>query len=208
MSAMGIVTTKRIMLIAPWLLLAFGLTLGAMPRRLQRHVLVASLAIIAVAGWYGIVSRRYYAAPRWLEPYKEVAQEAAETLRGGNTVVGNNGVFLFYLKWVCHIRDAHDDSTPLGPVPDSAPFPHLFIPAEWVAAEHPLQPTILFIRGIQFGSPSAPTRDAQAWLEGHCRLAEARRMVYDPGSGLKQRFFPELDQQPWRIQVLRFACPA
>jgi hypothetical protein len=208
MSVLGIATTKRMMLIGPWLLLALGASVGLMPRGLPRRLLVASLAFVAFVGWFGIVSRRYYAAPRWLEPWQEVAEQSAAVLRDGGAVIGNSGTFFFYMKWVFHIRDEHNDSAQFGLVPHSTPFPYLYMPSEWMIAHHPAQPTVLFIKGRQFGYPPAPTREAQLWLEGHCRLVDGQRMVYDSGSGWKQRFFPQLDQEPWRIQALRFACPA
>jgi hypothetical protein len=207
MNVLSIATVKRIMLIAPWLLLSLAVALSSLPRRLPRALLVGALTFIASVGWVGIVSRRFYAAPRWLEPWKEVAQTAALTLRDGGTVIGNSGTFFFYLKWVYHIRDEHAQVPVAGLVPDSTPSPNLYMTGEWMVANHPTKATVLFVKGLQFGYPAAPTRDSYLWLADHCQLADARRIVHDPGSSLKQRYFPQLDQDPWRIQILRFACP-
>ena len=62
---------------------------------------------VAVVGWFGIFTRKLYAAPRWIEPWDNVAQHAAEVIREGGIVIGNNPSFFFYMTY------ALPDSDPL-----------------------------------------------------------------------------------------------
>jgi hypothetical protein len=47
---------------------------------------------------------------------------------------------------------------------------------------------------------------AEQWLDAQCRLAGDSRALRDPGYPLKRRFFPQLGELPWRVEIRRYAC--
>jgi hypothetical protein len=68
MTLLQIGSTKRPMMISPWLILSFGVTLATMTMASARRLLAGALVLAGTIGWYGIFSRKLYAAPRWIEP--------------------------------------------------------------------------------------------------------------------------------------------
>ena len=58
-----------------------------------RRLLAGALLLAGASGWFGIFSRKLYAAPRWIEPWEQVAREAAEVTGNGGIVIGNNPPF-------------------------------------------------------------------------------------------------------------------
>ena len=73
MSLLGIIGTRRLLLISGWVVLPVGLCLGTVQNRGWKGLLIASLLVIGGVGWYGTVSRHFYAAPRFIEPWNDVA---------------------------------------------------------------------------------------------------------------------------------------
>ena len=88
MIVLGILTTKRTMLIAPWLLLPLSTTLATLASKPLRRSLFVSLALVFGIDWFGIVSRQYYAAPRFLEPWPQAGQEAARSVEKRAPLLG------------------------------------------------------------------------------------------------------------------------
>ena len=72
-------SSKRstLLMLSPWVLLPVGVAIETAKPRWATFALAAALLIIGAAGWYGIYSRRYYSAPRFIEPWQEVAGDAA-----------------------------------------------------------------------------------------------------------------------------------
>ena len=100
MTVLGVIQPKRVMLISAWLILpARRDALGTLPKRFLRQTILASLVVIAMIGWLGILSRNLYAAPRWIEPWDKVAKHATEVIRNGGIVIGNNPSFFFYMTY-------------------------------------------------------------------------------------------------------------
>jgi hypothetical protein len=95
MTFLQIVTTRRMLVISPWLILSIGVTLGTMAPPSARRLLAGSLIVVGAIGWYGIFSRKLYAAPHWTEPWDQVAREAAQVAGNGGIVIGNNPSFFF-----------------------------------------------------------------------------------------------------------------
>jgi 4-amino-4-deoxy-L-arabinose transferase-like glycosyltransferase len=213
MTALGILTTKRLMLIAPWLLLpaamlAAGASLSGAetrlsPRRRRAGTLLAvCLATVFAIGWFGVFSRRHYAAPRFLEPWPAVARQAAAQLDHGAIVLGRNPSFLFYLSYAIASGERH------GPRPlEALPHPNVYSPEDWISAGRPLKPVMNLVIGVPVYGPSDPLRGAEAWLDSHCRLESDNRELRDSGYAFKQRFFPQLGEPEWRVETRRYACP-
>ena len=99
MTFMQIVTTRRSLMISPWLILPIGTTLATVTLPSARRLLAGSLILVGAIGWYGIFSRELYAAPHWIEPWDQVARQAAEVAGNGGIVIGNNPSFFFYLTY-------------------------------------------------------------------------------------------------------------
>jgi hypothetical protein len=95
MTFLQIATTRRMLMISPWLILSIGVTLGTMAFPSARRLRAGSLIVIGAIGWYGIFSRKLYAAPHWIEPWDQMAREAARVAGNGGIVIGNNPSFLF-----------------------------------------------------------------------------------------------------------------
>ena len=206
MTFLGIVNAKRLILLGPWLILPVGLTLGSARNKLLRRALVLSLALIAGIGWYGIFDRTLYAAPRWLEPWNEVAEQAAQTIRDGGAVIGNNSSFFFYLTYLLPAENGSGGKSFSGFLPASVQRAQVYNPQQWIEAGYPLRPAILFVKGLHYNVSSVPTDESEAWLDGHCRLQSDQRLLHDPGAKLKQRFAPALGQVEWRIEIRTYDC--
>jgi hypothetical protein len=208
MTGLGIGNARRLLLIAAWLLLPASVTLASLPQKWPRRILVGSLAVVAAIGWFGIISRRFYAASRWFEPWPEVAQQAAQVVRGGGVVVGNSTPFFFYLTYALRPGQQDSDWRLRGLLPDSVQSPGVYQPEQWASAGHPIGPQALLVKGLHYGQPQGPTVAAESWLEQNCRVQDVRRMMADSGSRIKQAYFPELGQAAWRIEIRAYACPS
>ena len=203
----GILTTKRTMLIAPWLLLPLGTTLAALDSRTIRRGLFMALALVCGIGWFGIVSRQYYATPRFLEPWPQVGQEAARSVERGAIVIGNHPSFLFYLTSA--LQNPPPASAPrlTGVLTGSIFHPLVYQPSQWVDAGRPLRSVVVLVQGVPFLPGTGEMEKAQSWLSERCQLTESRQIFADPGYSWKDRYRPDLGQSPWRIEIRSFSCP-
>ncbi|MDE3135810.1 MAG: glycosyltransferase family 39 protein [Acidobacteriota bacterium] len=209
----GILTTKRLLLIAPWLLLPAATLAGFESRppeapasRSQngnRKFLLGSLAVAFAIGWFGILFPRHYAAPRFIEPWPQAGREAAGALSRGGIVIGNSPSFFFYLGYAIAARQDHE----LRPL-EALPFPGVYESSAWIDAGHPLRPSVLLVKGVPVFGPSDPMDSAERWLDAHCQLASDTLALHDSGYQLKQRFLPGLGELPWRVETRRYTCTA
>jgi hypothetical protein len=76
-SLLGIIGTKRLLLISAWAVLPVGLYLETLQTRPRKAFLLAFLLVIAGVGWFGTVARRFYAAPQFIEHWNKVAVQMA-----------------------------------------------------------------------------------------------------------------------------------
>ena len=206
MTILGIIQPKRVMLISPWVILPVGIALGTLPRKFQRRAILASLVLVAGIGWIGIFSRKLYAAPRWIEPWEEVAQNAAEVIHNGGIVIGNNPSFFFYMTYSLPDAGPGTNQGFIGLLPTIRRV-GVYNPPQWIDAGRPLGRTTLLIKGLHFDIPSGPTDAAEGWLDQHCTLQKSEHLVHDPGAKWKQRFAPQTGQPEWRIEIRSYACP-
>lgn len=206
MAALGILTTKRAMLISPWLLLHLGLCLSSLQSRTLRRGLTLSLALVFAIGWFGIVTRRYYAAPRFIEPWAAVGESTARSVQQGALLIGNNPSFFFYLT--AAMQNSLPGSPPRlrGILTYSLVHQWVFQPGQWTEAGRPLRSDVLLVQGVPFQPGTGDMEEVQNWLGQRCQLTELQRSLADPGYLWKQRFLPELGQSAWRIEVRRYAC--
>ena len=204
MTLLGIGNTKRLLFIAVWLLLALATAAANSQRPKLRALFVGCLGFIALAGWFGIVSRRHYASQHFLEPWPQVAQVAARAVRAQALVVANNPSFFFYLDYALAAELPPSEVT--VPPPGYAVHPRVFNVGHWNEVGHPTRPRVLFVRGVSTFMRE-DTLQAQDWLGEHCTLREATRLLPDSGSALKRRYFSGLDQIPYRVNLLSYDCP-
>jgi hypothetical protein len=206
MTVLGVIQPKRVMLISPWLILALGVTLATLPKRFVRQAILASLICIAVIGWLGIFSRKLYAAPRWIEPWEQVAQHATDVIHNGGIVIGNNPSFFFYMTYSVPASNLGARQTFAGLLPNVSRT-GVFDPTQWLNAGRPLGQTTLLVKGLHFDIPAEPTDAAEVWLGEHCSLQNSEHLVHDPGAKWKQRFAPQTGQLEWRIEIRSYSCP-
>jgi hypothetical protein len=206
MATGGILYPRRLFLAAPWILLAVAAGIGTVKNHYWRSAMALSLALIAAAGWYGFYARRYYATPRFFEPWETVAQDAADTVRGGGLVIGNNPSFLFYLTYALQLPQSPSGFHFAGVVTQAFENPQIWQPEQWEQAGRPLRPNVLWVLGM----PNPPQRSSMAdqskWLDEHCAGHNDRYMARDPSFEMKQRFAPEINQALWRVEIHNYAC--
>jgi hypothetical protein len=206
MEVLGILETKRLLLIAPWLLIPLAVAVGEAigPRR---TALAGLIAATFLTGWVGIGLRRYYAAPRWLEPWPEVASKAAQEWMNGATIISNSPSFFLYLTYDLGLAGAteHERQRFEGFLGKSLHARNVFAMEDWV--DRPSAPTgeVVLVRGVQFSAPGTAER-AEEILTGQCKPAGVIKLYRDPGYEIKQRVFPTLQQPEWRVEVRRYEC--
>ena len=206
MTFLGVSNTKRMLLISPWLIFAVAAALTTPRSGFTRRVLAGALVFIAGIGWYGIISRRFYAAPHWVEPWETIAQKSANVARTGGIVIGNNPSFFFYLTYDLAASGDKAITNFAGLLPDSTRRPNVYDASQWLDAGQPIAAHTLVVTGLPFPTPGAPMDEARLWMNSRCVLEKTERLVRDPGAELKQRFGPDTGQQPWRIEILTYAC--
>ena len=206
MTVSGIMEPKRLLFISPWLVMSIGVALGTLRMALIRRVLVISLAIPAAIGWFGICARNLYAAPRWVEPWPQIARQSALVVQGNGIVIGNNPSFFFYLTYSLHAEGQHGNGQFAGFLPSSVRVPGIYDAGQWVAANRPTARTVELVKGVHYSISATPTQEAEVWLGQHCNLQGVEREIPDPGVAWKRRYAPQIDQPDWRVEVRTYAC--
>src|SRR5690606_25031667 len=74
MALAGILVSKRIVLLAPWFWLGWGLACAGLSGP-WRKVHALAFAMLLCTTWLGILHRDYYSAFRFVEPWSTVAQQ-------------------------------------------------------------------------------------------------------------------------------------
>jgi len=206
MAFVGILNTKRVMLVAPWILLPIGVAIETAKPRWATFTLAAALLAIGGIGWYGIYARRYYSAPRFLEPWQEVAADAAGQIRSGATVIADHPSFRLYLTYDLRAPQQAEPWRFEGLVPDPIPYPQVFLPEGWLAAGYPINRKMILIRGGRDPGGNMPIDEAVRRLDQACSSISSRLRMRDDGYEWKQRFFPELGEPLWRIEIREYEC--
>src|ERR1700674_5714704 len=132
MALLGILKTKYLLMLSPWVLLPVGVAIELAKPRWATFSLAGALLIIGVAGWYGIYSRRYYSAPRFIEPWQEVAGDAAAKIRGGATVIADHPSFLLYLTYLLRVPSQNGSWRFEGSLPETVTHPQVYSPVGWL----------------------------------------------------------------------------
>jgi len=93
-----------------------------------------------------------------------------------------------------------------GVLPDEVRYPGVWNADDWVDAGRPISSSVVWVRGISPPGSAQPLVDAGDWLGRRCRGPIDRYLLRDPGYIWKQRFYPELGELPWRIEVRKYDC--
>jgi hypothetical protein len=202
----GILYPRRLFVVAPWFLLATAAGIGTVQNRYWRSGIALCLGLIAAAGWYGLYVRRLYAAPRFFEPWEIVAQEAADTVRNGGLVIGNNPSFFFYLTYAVPIPESPSGFRFEGVVTKGVQHPQIWEASAWEQAGRPLRPNVLWVFGMPGPEQGSVMGSAREWLDAHCEARNVRYLARDPGYEAKQRFAPQIGQLLWRVEIHAYRC--
>src|ERR1700674_4969803 len=206
MALLGILKTNYLLMLAPWVLLPVGAAIETAKPRWATFALAAALLIIGAAGWYGIYSRRYYSAPQFIEPWQEVAGDAAAKIRGGATVIADQPSFLLYLTYLLRVPNQNGPWRFEGLLPETVRHPQVFSPMSWLAAGHPTSGKMILIQRGRDPGGSEPIDVAARQLDQSCGSISFRLRMRDEGYKWKQRFFPQLDEPQWRIEIREYDC--
>jgi hypothetical protein len=204
----GILYPRRLFMVAPWFLLAIAAGIGMIENRYWRSGMALCLGLIAAVGWYGFYTRRFYATPRFFEPWETVAQEAADTVRDGGLVIGNNRSFFFYLTYALQIPESPSGFRFSGIVTEAIKHPQVWQAEDWEQAGRPPRPNVLWILGMPGAAQGSPMATAGQWLDAHCAGRNVRYLARDSSYQAKQRFVPQIDQLLWRVEIHDYGCAA
>jgi hypothetical protein len=198
----GTINQKRLMPVAPWLMLAIATAVPWLSFR-NRRVLQAALCMIAVVSWFGIISRRFYSAPRNFEPWPQIAKMVAPAVLAHDTVIAEHPAFLFYLTKDVLQRQGTRDYR--GNFVEQVTEPNLYAAGDWIDAGYPVTNHVVLVLGQTTPGEVSP-RIAVAWLDRKCALKLDERFVPDPAAGLKNRFFLRAGQLQWRVELRKYDC--
>ncbi len=206
MALAGVLQASRLLLVSPWLLLPIAIALGTIEKPLWRIPMAVALAMIAAIGWYGALNRRYYAEPRFFEPWSSVAQDTADAVRGGSTVIGNDNAFFFYLTYAIKPSAPNSFWRFRGALPKDVQYRSVWDPKQWVQAGRPKAASVLWIRGASPPDELAAMNDAGERLSEECGDRISRYLARDPAYTWKQRFVPGFSGPAWRIEIQQYFC--
>ena len=207
MTAVNLINTKRLLFLSSWLLIPIAAMVAGLPRPGLRKFTILALGVTGAIGWFGILSRQYYAAPRLIEPWRPVAERAAGEVKKGAVVIGNNPSFFFHLTDALRSPGEPGTSDFAGTYPVYLKHPQLFDTNQWLGAGHAFGSTTLLVKGAADETFWASTAASERLLEQACRLEGVERELPDTGIALKQRWFAGAQQPAWRIEVRTYRCP-
>lgn len=208
MTALNLINTKRLLFLSPWLLIPIAVMVARLPQPALRKSAILALGVTGAIGWFGILSRHCYAAPRLIEPWQPVAEQAAAEVQKGAVVIGSNPSFFFYLTDAMESPGNGGSHRFVGSYPERRRHPRLFIPSQWLKAGKVFGPTTLLVKGAADESEWATTAATESVLDQACHLEGVERELPDSGYAWKQRWFAGAQQPAWRIEVRTYRCPA
>jgi hypothetical protein len=204
MSVLGIVGTKRLLLISPWVILPIGVCLGTIQSRRAKAYVFASLIVIAGIGWYGTVSRRYYAAPRFIEPWNKVANQMAEVVHDGGVVIASHPSFFFYLDYALSRREKGSQLDLASIYPYRGLWPNVYDGMDRLQIASLAGADVFLVKDVSSADEACA---AERYLEHRCVLENDERMLPDSGFTLKEHFLPSVPRVRYRIEILHYECP-
>lgn len=206
MALSGNPLTRRLLLISPWILLPIGVAVGTNKSSQLRFALPVALLMIGGIGWFGIYSRHYYSAPRFLEPWPKVAEDAGKKIQSGAILISNSSPLFFYLTYILRAPEGALPWKFAGLLPSQVHHPQVKSPEDWLASGRPVGSAMIWIRGEGEPQTNGPMDEAAVELGHACGTQTSRLTMRDPGYEWKRRFFPEVDASQWRIEIREYDC--
>ena len=206
MGVTGILASDRLFFVAPWVLLPIAAAIGSIQSGWARPSLAVALLLIGGIGWFGIYSRRFYSAPQFLEPWPQVAADAAAKIQTGATAVSNSGPFFLYLTYALRPVGNATASQFEGLLPDSVHHSAVKSAEQWISSDHSRAPTMIWIRGTDENQIEGTMDNVAGELDHNCGSRVSRLMARDAGFAWKQRFLPSAAQAQWRIEIREYDC--
>lgn len=203
----GIEETKHLVLVGPWVILAVGTTIATLADQGRRRALIVSTLVPGLIGWFGILDRQLYAAPHWVEPWQQIAEESADLIRSGGIAIANNPSYFFYLTYELPADNPPGSGQVWGLLPGSVRHANVFTPSQWVEDGRPLHGNVLFITGMHFFMPEEPDVETERALDSTCNLLSDTKLVRDAGARWKNEFEPGIGSLEWRVEVRKYSCP-
>jgi hypothetical protein len=203
MSLLGIVGTKRSLLISAWVVLPVGLCLGTIHPCRWRACLFSSLLVIMGIGWFGTVSRRFYAAPRFIEPWNDVAKQMAGAVRDGGVVIANHPSFFFYLYYELRRQEKGRRLDLARIYPYRGLWPRVYDGVSDSQKGSLAGASVFLVKDVSSGEGA---EDAELFLEDRCALKNVNQLLPDTGFSLKERFLPRFPRARYRIEVRHYNC--
>jgi hypothetical protein len=210
MSVTGTLLARRTFVIAPWLLLPIASGIGSIKSRWARPLLAVAFFTIGMIGWSGMYSRSYYSEPEFLDPWVQIAGNAADKIHTGAGLVSDSRPLLFYLTYALRVPTSAQPKQFEGLIPNSAQWPNVTTPDQWLSSGHPILPTMIWIRGPvdsrSAGSTAKSLADAGNTLDTNCGARQSRLMMPDRGYLWKQKYLRETPEEIWRIEIRQYDC--
>ena len=191
----GIMNNRRVSLFGPWLILYLTGLLAS--TKLKRTAVIALLLVFGT-GWAGVVSGRWYATFRHIEPWQEVVSTALELAGPDDVILCNHPSFYFYAGYQLGWNDRH------GPTPVAIERRSGRVFAGIPSWEEAIagRPRVIYVRAAVNLPLLAEEKRMVDFLDANLRLTFERRYLEDPGSELKNRFVG--NQPRWRIELRRY----
>jgi hypothetical protein len=204
----GRLGTEQLPLAAPWILLPIGVAIWAEKPNWAQIALPASLVAFAGIGWMGVYSLHNYADPQFLDPWPMTAQDIADKVRTGATVISNSPSFFLYLSYAMQNPTPDAVQKLDGVYPDQLHDPRVQSPEQWLAASHPLGSKMIWVQGAAESQPEKPIDDASHELDRDCGSRTSRLSTRDAGYEWKKKYLPGPGDVEWRIEVREYDCGA
>lgn len=198
--------TEQILLAGPWILIPIGVALRADQPTWERVALPASLVLFAGVGWIGVYSMRNYATPQFLDPWPTVAQDVADKVRTGASVVSNSPTFFMYLSYALQNPLTEPNKKLDGVLPDQIHDERIQSPDQWLAAKHPLGQAMIWVRGMGPAQFDKPIDAASKELDHDCGARNSRLQTPDAGYAWKQKYLSDSSDLQWRIEIRQYDC--
>lgn len=206
MTVQGLITTKRTMTLGPWLVIPVSVALAASQGLRTGRMLTACCGLIVLLAAYGVARPHYYAALRYVEPWRAVAQQEAQHARAGTLLLVGNPSFCFYLTHELQLPAANPHWKFAGVAPWSFSHPYVMDAAQWESAGRPAHASVRLIKGAMADPLYEPTLRAEQWLDQNCKLNEVQQLAEDRGHEWKQRFYPTSHQMRFRVELRAYQC--
>ncbi len=192
----------------PWLFLAMGIALSSRASRYPR-LAFASIAVIVVCGWIGILSGKHYATANLYEPWSEVAEVVAQDARRGASVVSVNPPFFLYLDYQLGLESdtGAADAAYLGEDLYRSHGYTILQPDGWQTWAGKLRGEVVLVNGTGVLSQVEDQNALDDALRPRCKVQGEYHAAPDPAALWKARFVKDTPIFVYRTNVIWYECP-